>query len=84
MEKRTLKWRARRGTRELDLVLECFLDHGYASLSDDLKRRFSELLEEHDPSLQKWILWKSEEPPVHYVNVIEAIDRTWKIQHPSV
>lgn len=49
-----LRWRCRRGMRELDLLLEHFLANGYASLDDAGRQRFEELLAEQDDTLFGW------------------------------
>lgn len=49
-----LRWRCRRGTKELDLLLNRFLDHEHADLDAEQKSRFDDLLEMADPQLQAW------------------------------
>jgi len=49
-----LRWRCRRGMRELDLLLERFLANGYASLDESGRQRFEELLSEQDDVLFGW------------------------------
>ena len=51
-----LRWRCRRGMRELDAILANFLRSSYASLSADDKTRFSALLELPDPELHAYLL----------------------------
>jgi antitoxin CptB len=41
---------------ELDLLLERFLDRGYASLDPEGRAAFAHLVELPDPSLQGWLL----------------------------
>ena len=55
-----LQWRCRRGIREMDLLLERFLQQHYASLSDNEKKIFDSLLDEPDPDLLNWIMGRSE------------------------
>jgi antitoxin CptB len=40
-----LRWQCRRGTKELDLLLQCYLDSGYVVADEDEKAQFVELLE---------------------------------------
>ena len=47
-----IRWRCRRGMRELDAVLEYFLAHHHDDLTEALKIRFSAWLDLSDP-----ILW---------------------------
>lgn len=49
-----LRWRCRRGMRELDLLLEHFLAGGYGALDDVGRQRFEELLGEQDDVLFGW------------------------------
>ncbi len=56
-----LRWRCRRGMLELDLLLQGFLDHGYAGLDAAEQQRFVELLELSDQELFE-ILMTIEEP----------------------
>lgn len=49
-----LRWRCRRGMRELDLLLERFLDSGYQRLDETERARFDALLDEQDDTLFGW------------------------------
>ena len=40
-----LRWKSRKGIRELDILLQNFLSHEYKELSDYQKRIFEEVLE---------------------------------------
>ncbi len=51
-----LRWRCRRGMRELDALLATFVQTSYASLSADDKTRFGALLELPDPELYAYLL----------------------------
>ncbi len=51
-----LRWRCRRGMRELDELLASFLQRSYESLTADDKARFGALLELSDPELQAYLL----------------------------
>lgn len=51
-----LRWRCRRGMRELDLLLSRWLDRGW-SMADAVRRdAFERMLEESDPQLADWLL----------------------------
>ena len=50
-----VRWRCRRGTRELDVLLGRFLDEAYASLDPADKECFSLLLDQKDPELYDWL-----------------------------
>ncbi len=74
-----LRWRCRRGTRELDIILQRFLDDGYAALSEADRGAFEALLDEQDPELAAWIL-AGDPPPERWRAVIEKIRATTR--HP--
>ena len=46
-----LRWQCRRGTKELDLLLQRYLDSGYLLADDEEKALFVELLELEDDEL---------------------------------
>ena len=46
-----LRWQCRRGTKELDLLLQCYLDSGYLLADDEEKALFVELLALEDDEL---------------------------------
>jgi len=54
-----LLWRCRRGIREMDLLLERFLQQQYPLLSDNEKKLFDLLLDESDPDLMNWIMGRT-------------------------
>jgi len=49
-DRRTL-WRCRRGTKELDVLLERFVRDGYEYATTEQKQAFARLLELPDPEL---------------------------------
>ncbi|MCG5515402.1 MULTISPECIES: succinate dehydrogenase assembly factor 2 [unclassified Ectothiorhodospira] len=52
-----LRWRCRRGTKELDLMLEGFvLTQGETLCAEDLDR-FEQVLDQQDDDLQRWLLY---------------------------
>jgi len=54
-----LRWRCRRGVRELDVLLDKFLQHEYANLDGSQKKAFLRLLEVQDPIIMDWLFGKS-------------------------
>lgn len=50
-----LRWRCRRGMRELDVVLQRYLDARYAEAPEAERAAFEELLEEQDPLLLSYL-----------------------------
>ena len=54
-----LRWRCRRGMRELDQLLGWYLDARLAQADDAIKAAFSTLLEQPDPELWDWLSGRS-------------------------
>ncbi|MEO5561638.1 MAG: succinate dehydrogenase assembly factor 2 [Dokdonella sp.] len=50
-----LRWRARRGTRELDAMLGWWMDVRYAGADTPTREHFDALLNESDPDLWDWL-----------------------------
>jgi antitoxin CptB len=55
-----LKWRCRRGMRELDAVLQAFLETDFANLGDDDKSRFRAFLDLPDPEIYGYLAGRIE------------------------
>lgn len=55
-ELKRLRWRCRRGTRELDQLFGWWLDTRYVDASIELREGFAALLEQQDPQLWDWVL----------------------------
>jgi len=51
-----LRWRCRRGMKELDLLLVRWLDTRYAAADLAQRAAFERLLESQDPELVGWLL----------------------------
>jgi succinate dehydrogenase flavin-adding protein (antitoxin of CptAB toxin-antitoxin module) len=45
--------------RELDRILECFLERDYGRLGEAERRRFAEILELPDPDLHAYLVGKA-------------------------
>ena len=68
-----LRWRCRRGTREMDLLLLRFLEQGYPRLSAGDQALFGALLDEADPDLYAWITGQAEPANPDYLPLIGKI-----------
>jgi antitoxin CptB len=55
LKKGYLQWRCRRGTKELDVVLNKFLNENYAALSSSELLEFDSLLDTQDTELWYWL-----------------------------
>lgn len=69
-----LRWRQRRGMKELDVLLERYYARRYESAGAGERARFAQLLEREDPEIWLWILGQ-EAPPPEFADVIAALQR---------
>jgi antitoxin CptB len=67
-----LRWRCRRGMKELDILLTRYMDERFATASVEEQDAFRQLLETQDPVLFAYCLG-SEAPPEHLAVLIERI-----------
>jgi antitoxin CptB len=77
-EQSRLRWRCRRGMRELDQLLGWYLEARYPFCDDAQKEAFSTLIERQDPELWNWLmgLVQPEQPSWRrIVDEIRARDR---------
>ena len=74
-----LRWKCRRGMREMDILMTRFLDRGYAQLDDAGQKSFERLLDIPDQDILQW-LWSDSLPDdaelakliVHMRPIVEA------------
>ncbi|MGH8610880.1 MAG: succinate dehydrogenase assembly factor 2 [Gammaproteobacteria bacterium] len=71
-----LRWRCRRGMRELDIVLERFLDRRYHQLTEADQLRFAELLDQADQDIMAWLLGTAQPGDPVSLKLIEEIRST--------
>ena len=55
-ELKRLRWRCRRGMRELDQLLERYLDRAWLAAEPSARARFERLLASEDDQLWRWFL----------------------------
>jgi len=67
-----LRWRCRRGMKELDILLTRYVDERYGSASAEEQQAFQGLLETQDPVIYAYCLGQ-ESPPEHLAALIERI-----------
>jgi antitoxin CptB len=72
-EFKRLRWRCRRGTRELDQLLGWWLDHRYSAATPALRSGFTGLLEEQDPQLWDWLMGQGAPADPDQAGVIHEI-----------
>lgn len=75
-ERSRLLWRCRRGIREMDIVLQAFLNQSYDTLSDADKDSFAQLLDEADLDILNWIMGKDEPENDGIKNIIALIRKS--------
>jgi len=67
-----LRWRTRRGLRELDLMLQRYLSDHYPTASAADQKAFAELLEQNDADILDWLLGRADPQP-EMANVIAVL-----------
>ena len=67
-----LRWRCRRGMKELDVLLSRYVDERFCSASSQEQDAFWRLLETQDTVLHAYCLG-SERPPPEFATLIERI-----------
>ncbi len=67
-----LIWRCRRGIREMDILLQGYLEIHYDTASAEDQNTFEELLDEADLDLFSWIMQKTS-PDEKYIKLIAYI-----------
>lgn len=68
-----IRWRCRRGVRELDVLLMRFLEHSYKTLSNPQKIAFCDLLEVQDPIIMDWIFARSSSDEKDLQDIVEKL-----------
>ena len=51
-----IKWQCRRGLRELDIILNGFVEFDYPNLSKQQKKEFQILIDNEDVDLMNWLV----------------------------
>lgn len=59
IDQKRLRWRCRRGMRELDVLLTRYLDRHYAKAPLPVQQAFCELLDQEDDRLWDWLLGRT-------------------------
>lgn len=72
-ELRRLRWRCRRGMRELDQLLTRWLDREWAHASESERGVFLRLLDCEDDRLWRWFLGHETAPDVELASLIQRM-----------
>lgn len=68
-----LKWRCRRGMRELDVLLQRYLEERYPHAPEEERQAFEALLEIPDPQLFAYVVKRELPSDPHCLNVIARL-----------
>ena len=68
-----LRWRCRRGMRELDQLFGWYLNTRYAQAGAEEKAAFAELLEQPDPELWHWLQGQGVPDDTRWQGIIDEI-----------
>jgi antitoxin CptB len=68
----SLRWRCRRGMKELDVLLERYVEERFCSASSAEREAFRQLLEAQDTALYAYFMG-SERPPPQFTALIARI-----------
>ena len=71
-----LRWRCRRGTRELDAVLQGFLDREFDTLDERQKSAFASVLNLPDPEVYAYLAQRSQPADPDIAAIFASIRRS--------
>lgn len=72
--KAKLRWKCRRGMRELDQAMLAYLDHHWDAATEGERHAFEELLDHQEPELYELVCGKRDD--ARYRTVLDKIART--------
>ena len=70
-----LRWRCRRGMKELDVLLARWIDQGWPEAGEEHRLAFAWLLEQPDPHIADWLLGGARPPGASHAEIIDDILR---------
>ena len=73
IELKRLRWRCRRGMRELDQLFDRYLDARWAAASDEERGLFLRILDTEDDKLWRWFMGYEECPDAELVPLLVTI-----------
>lgn len=68
-----VRWRCRRGTRELDVLYGWWLDNCWADADETTRAAFDVLLDTPDPELWAWTIGQADAPRADWQAIIDVI-----------
>lgn len=72
MDPKQIRWRLRRGMRELDVLMQRYFDERYFDAPSDEQQRFVALLEQEDPDIWRWLMGYAE-PPTEFADILKRL-----------
>jgi antitoxin CptB len=72
-DQRAIRWRCRRGMRELDQLLARWLDREWTAASDSQREVFLRLLDSEDDRLWRWFLGHETAPDAALDSIVQHI-----------
>ncbi|MEY4211667.1 MAG: hypothetical protein RLZ92_2048 [Pseudomonadota bacterium] len=84
-EIKQLRWRCRRGTLELDLILLRYLDNDYPIVNKPEQLAFQQLLGLEDVDLMSYLMANKQPADQHLLTVISQLQNFSRVQcmHPT-
>ena len=70
-----LRWRCRRGMKELDVLLGSWLERRWPEADEGRRRSFQWLLEQPDPDLADWLIGGSRPADAGHAALVDDIVR---------
>ncbi|HET6546319.1 MAG TPA: succinate dehydrogenase assembly factor 2 [Rhodanobacteraceae bacterium] len=74
-----LRWRCRRGTRELDAMLGWWLEQRYPAADAARRADFDALLDVQDPDLWDWLIGYREPEEQRFEAIVDEIRRHHRV-----
>jgi len=68
-----LRWRCRRGTKELDIVMNRYLAERYPTADADEQASFNTLLDVEDPIIFDWLMDKTQAEDANLKALVEIL-----------
>lgn len=73
LSRQALAWRCRRGTRELDLLLQAYLHQSYDGATEQEQMLFADLLDLPDPELHRLLFLRPPDIRQEFVQLVSKI-----------
>lgn len=72
-ELKRLRWRCRRGMRELDVLFNAYLDRAWPTASDEERGVFLQLMDCEDDRLWRWFMGYEDVPDANLRALVECM-----------